>query len=110
MMMTFGSAVTSISGVIGSLFWGWAAVRLGKDRAFRYSLVAIFQEGLETQPDVFVTRIRWLYVLIPMATIGVSFLLMLFYPITENRAREIRRILDERHATETHGGIAREEH
>ena len=41
-MMVYGSIVTWAMGIGGSLFWGWAGVRIGKDRAFLVSLAAVF--------------------------------------------------------------------
>lgn len=183
-MMVYGSIVTWVMGIGGSLFWGWAGVRIGKDRAFLISLAAVFlvaplslvlftpvhpywqlafigltqlafgswliipsammadicdadefktgcrregaysgvmgllmktaaalalmmngvilkmtgfQEKLEVQPVECIDRLRLLYAIIPMVTIGLSIALMFFYPLRENVVRDIRRVLDERH-------------
>jgi len=183
-MMLYGSIVTWIAGIGGSLFWGWAGVRIGKDRAFLTSLVIVFlvcplswglfspmhpywqlvfigliqlafgswliipaammadicdadelktgcrregaysgvmglliktaaalalmmsgiilkmtgfQEKLDAQPAECISRLRLLYVIIPMVTIALGIALMFFYPLRENVVRDIRRALDERH-------------
>lgn len=55
-----------------------------------------FDATLAIQSESAVYLLRVFYTVIPAAALLVSFLIMLFYPLTDKRAYEIRRELDER--------------
>lgn len=59
------------------------------------------------QDPAAITNMRLMYMLVPLVFLGLAFFVMLFYPITDRRVREIRAELDAR--KEMGGQVAKEE-
>ncbi len=54
-----------------------------------------FNAEVEVQPEAVITRMRLLYMLVPMGFVGLAALLVAFYPLTEKRVHELQAELAE---------------
>lgn len=49
-----------------------------------------FNAEVEVQPESVITNMRLLYMLVPMAFVGLAAVLVCFYPLTEKRIFELQ--------------------
>ncbi len=54
-----------------------------------------FNAEVEVQPESVITNMRLLYMLVPMAFVGLAAVLLIFYPLTEKRVLELQAELAE---------------